>query len=243
MGEQTGIEWTSATWNPWRGCTKVSRGCDHCYMFRDQLRYGRDPSVVVRAAPVTFASPLKWAEGRKVFTCSWSDWFHADADPWRDDAWEIIRRTPQHTYQILTKRPGRIHRCLPADWADGYPNVWLGVSVEDQEAAFLVRQLRAIPATVRFISAEPLLGPLALNLDGMHWLIAGGESGPDHRPMDLDWARSLRDACQGAGVAFFLKQLGGPASDKRGGAQATLDGRRWTELPVSLPSGTEKTQP
>jgi hypothetical protein len=127
-------------------------------MFRDQRRYGRDPEVVVRAAPATFNAPLKWDSPELIFTCSWSDWFHVAADPWRDEAWDIIRRTPQHTYMVLTKRPGRIHRCLPDDWGDGYPNVWLGVSIEDAAVTYRANQLRRIPAALRFISAEPLLG-------------------------------------------------------------------------------------
>lgn len=162
MGDETSISWAEATWNPWRGCTRVSAGCDGCYMFRDQRRYGRDPEVVVRAAPGTFNAPLskKWAEPRIVFTCSWSDWFHVTADPWRDEAWDIIRRTPQHTYMILTKRPGRIHRCLPDDWGDGWPNVWLGVSIETARFNHRADQLRRTPAALRFLSCEPLLGSL-----------------------------------------------------------------------------------
>lgn len=235
MSETTGIEWTDATWNPWRGCTKVSPGCDQCYMFREQRRYGRDPEVVERSK-TTFGDPLKWKEPRLVFTCSWSDWFHKDADAWRDEAWDIIRRTPHHTYQVLTKRPGRIARHLPADWGDGYPNVWLGVSVESYDYATRIGVLRDIPARVRFVSAEPLLGPWSYDLTGIHWLIVGGESGPDCRPMDLGWARMLRDDCRDAGVAFFLKQLGG-WPDKRGGAAAVLDGERWTQMPTEVTDG------
>ncbi len=203
-------------------------------MFREQERYGRDPAVVVRSK-TTFCDPMRWKEPRVIFTCSWSDWFHEAADEWRDEAWAIIRETPRHTYQILTKRTGRIHRCLPADWADGYPNVWLGASVETQEQAFRVRQLTAIPAAVHFISAEPLLGPLALDLTRVDWLIVGGESGPGFRPMDPGWARSLRDQCRGSGTDFFLKQLGG-WPDKRGGARAVLDGMRHTAIPAREPS-------
>lgn len=171
MGESSSIQWTQRTWNPWQGCAKVSAGCTNCYMFRDKARYGQDPETVVRSKPPTFNAPHKWereaaAAGRTdlVFTCSWSDWFIKEADPWRDEAWAIIRRTPHLTYQILTKRHGRIEKCLPSDWGDGYPNVWLGVSVEDQKtAAQRVPVLLSVPARVHFLSMEPLLGPVDLS--------------------------------------------------------------------------------
>jgi protein gp37 len=211
VSDRTRIAWTDATWNPWYGCTKVSPGCDNCYMFREMRQYGRDPEAVTRSK-TKFSDPLKWKEPRRVFTCSWSDWFHKGADAWRAEAWAIIKSTPQHTYQILTKRPGRIARHLPADWGEGYPNVWLGVSVENQEHVFRVGQLSSVPAKVRFISAEPLLGPLDLDhyLERrlVDWVIVGGESGPDRvrRDMPLEWANEIRLACQRAGVAFFFKQ-------------------------------------
>src|ERR1041385_3774374 len=132
MAFGSNIEWTDATWNPWRGCAKVSPGCAHCYMFTEQRRYGRDPTVVVRAASQTFRAPLRWREPRLIFTCSWSDWFHEDADEWRPEAWAIVRACPNLIFQILTKRPERIHDHLPLDCRDGYPNVWLGVSVENR---------------------------------------------------------------------------------------------------------------
>jgi protein gp37 len=166
MGDTTAIGWTDATYNPWRGCDKVSPGCAHCYMFTDQRRYGRDPSVVARCSDATFYAPLRkktWRElapGSLVFTCSWSDWFHEDADPWRDEAWDVIRQRPDLRWQILTKRPERIADHLPADWGDGWPNVWLGVSIENRRFVHRADHLRAVPAAVRFISAEPLLGPL-----------------------------------------------------------------------------------
>ncbi len=230
MSFTTGIGWTEATWNPWYGCTKVSAGCDHCYMFRDMKRYGRDPEKVTRSK-TKFSEPLKWKEPRLIFTCSWSDWFHKDADAWRDEAWEIVRQTPHHTYQILTKRPGRIARHLPKDWGDGYPNVWMGTSIENDDAVFRAVQLEAIPSRIRFISAEPLLGRLnGLDYRGIHWLIAGGESGAEHRPCDERWLRALRDECATAGVAFFLKQLGGHP-DARAHDKALLDGRTHTEMP------------
>lgn len=230
MGDATGISWTESTWNPWMGCTKVSAGCDNCYMFREQRQYGNDPEMV-RRSKTKFTEPTKWEDGRLVFTCSWSDWFHADADQWRDEAWDVVRACPRHTFQILTKRPGRIARHLPADWGDGWPNVWLGVSVEDDDRANMSRLdvLRGVPARLRFLSAEPLLGPLTgLNLDGIGWVITGGESGPGHRYIDRDWVRDIRDACVARGVLFHHKQWGGMRPKSNG---KTLDGREWCEIP------------
>lgn len=256
MGERSAISWTSDTWNPWRGCDKVSPGCAHCYMFTAQERYGHDPSVVVRAAPATFRAPFKF-KGPFVFTCSWSDWFHETADPWRNEAWDIIRRTPHLTYQILTKRPERMADHLPESWGDGWPNVWLDVSVENRRFVNRADALRRTPAAVRFISAEPLLGPLIaptidtevcevdglvcpveqvrgtvdrtwieprrdwshgddLDLTGIDWLIVGGESGPNYRPMDGRWVRDIHDACTVSGTAFFFKQDCGPKPGKPG---------------------------
>lgn len=238
MAETTGIGWTDATWNPWYGCTKVSPGCAHCYMFRDMVRYGRDPEVVTRSK-TKFRDPLKWKDGRRIFTCSWSDWFHPLADAWRPEAWEIIRRSPQHTFQILTKRPERIQFFLPDDWGYGYPNVWLGTSIENQRWTTRLAELVAVPAQVRFLSCEPLLGPLNFGEwytpdelhEDLHWVIAGGESGGDHRTCDPDWLRSIRDQCAAAEIPFFLKQLGG-WPDARAHDKAVLDGRTHTAFPA-----------
>lgn len=237
MSDRTNIAWTDATWNPWYGCTKVSAGCDNCYMFREQRLYGRDPEVVTRSK-TKFGDPLRWKDARRVFTCSWSDWFHKDADAWRDEAWEIVRQTPQHTFQILTKRPGRILRHLPHDWGDGYANVWLGVSVENQEQVFRAEQLSEVPALIRFISAEPLIGPLSFDGGGGHpfdllsrfqWVIVGGESGPDNvrREMDLAWAEQLRRECSDTDTAFFFKQRSGPRSELIDGVPESLLVREW----------------
>lgn len=181
MSITTGIEWTEATWNPWHGCHKVSPGCKNCYMFREKRQYGQDPNAVVRSKTM-FTAPLKWVKSRKApkycFTCSWSDFFIAEADLWRSEAWDIIRATPQITYQILTKRPERIATGLPNDWGEGYPNVWLGVSCENQAAADeRVPLLVDTPAAVRFISAEPLLGPVRLD-ECAPYTFAGDESNP-----------------------------------------------------------------
>ena len=162
MSDHSAIEWTDATWNPWYGCTKVSPGCARCYMFREMRQYGRDPEVVARSK-TKFHDPLRWPDPRLIFTCSWSDWFHESADEWRPEAWQVIRQTPRHTYQILTKRPERIADHLPWDWSpENYPNVWLGVSIESQRYDFRAALLCTIPAAVRFISAEPLLARLDL---------------------------------------------------------------------------------
>jgi len=236
MGKQTSIQWTDASWNPWHGCEKVSPGCKFCYMFADKKRYGQDPTKVTRSSSATFNAPLKWKEPRKIFTCSWSDWFIDKADPWRDEAWDIIRRTPHHIYQILTKRPERIKDHLPADWGEGWPNVWLGVSVEDQARKHRIDTLREIPASVRFLSCEPILEDLGqLDLTGIAWVIAGGESGPGARPFDLDWGRNLIDQCAAAEVPIFVKQLGAVAvqTGKRVSLQDSKGGD-WDEWPGEL---------
>lgn len=211
MGK-TRISWTNYSWNPWRGCHKISQGCKNCYMFREQKRYGNDPNIVIRSK-TTFNDPLKWKDPAMVFTCSWSDWFIEEADPWRDEAWEITRQTPHLTYQILTKRPENIPSRLPKDWGEGYDNVWLGVSIESYLKQKRGDILAKIPAQVRFISAEPLLDwiftPHLLWNNKFHWVIVGGESGPGCRSMDLEWARDIRDDCKQFGVSFFMKQLGG----------------------------------
>jgi protein gp37 len=230
MAATSAIEWTDATWNPWMGCARVSPGCAHCYMFSEQRRYGHDPEVV-RRSKTRFFDPLRWREPRRVFTCSWSDWFIPSADRWRDEAWEVVRRSPHLTFQILTKRPELVADRLPAGWGAGWPNVWLGTSIENRRFVDRADVLRAIPAAIRFISAEPLLGPLdGLSLEGIGWVIAGGESGARCRSCDPVWLRSLRDRCLAAGVPFFLKQLGG-WPDKRGRDRALLDGQLWRDMP------------
>lgn len=232
MAEQSLIEWTDATWNPWHGCIKVSPGCKNCYMYRGKERWGRDPRAVVRSR-TTFADPLRWSEPRLIFACSWSDWFIKDADPWRAEAWDIIRKTPHHTYQILTKRPERIAQSLPSDWGRGWPNVWLGVSIENQDYTFRKDILCQIPSNIRFISAEPLLGPIDLGpLDGMHWVITGGESGPNARPMHADWARSIRTQCEAANIPYFHKQNGGTSLVSGAWGGRMLDGKTWDGIPV-----------
>jgi len=244
MSDATIIAWTEHTWNPWRGCDKISPGCAHCYMFTAQRRYGRDPEVVVRTGK--WSDPAKWeraaaAENRRalVFTCSWSDWFHEDADQWRDEAWAVIRACPHLHFQILTKRHERIAAHLPADWGPGgYGNVWLGVSIENNRYVHRADTLRQIPAVVRFISAEPLLGPLPdLSLQGIDWLIVGGESGAGYRPMDVAWVRELRKLAKRSRTAFFFKQSAAPHTEMG----IELDGKIVREYPtprvVATPRG------
>lgn len=232
MGENSSIEWTDHTVNFWVGCRKITAGCAHCYMFTDQTRYGQDPGVVRRTK--TWGDPLKWnrkakAEGirKRVFTCSWSDFFIKEADPWRDEAWAIIDRCGWLDFQILTRRPERMAgRCggsrthlamgeafpgmLETETAPPRANVWLGVSVENRKQGLpRIDILRETPAAVRFLSIEPLLEDLGeIELDGIHWVIVGGESGPGARPMHPDWALSIRDQCLEAEVPFFFKQQG-----------------------------------
>ena len=232
MGKLSQIEWTDATWNPWQGCIKISPGCKNCYMYRDKRRYGQNPSTIVKSK-TTFSDPIKWDDPRVIFACSWSDWFIEEADDWREEAWDIIRRTPQHTYQILTKRPELIRERLPDDWGKGWRNVWLGVSIENQDFISRKTILRRIPAQVRFISAEPLLGPIKFrSLSGFNWIITGGESGPNSRYMDLQWVREIRDQCIEFNIPFFHKQNGGKSRSNGAWGGRVIDGRTWDELPV-----------
>ena len=226
MRRVSAIEWTEATWNPWHGCEKVSPGCAHCYMYREKRQYGQDPTSVVRAK-TTFDAPLKWKNPMVVFTCSWSDFFIEEADAWREETWEIIRRAPQHVFQILTKRPERISANLPSGWP--WPNVWLGVSVENPRFYWRIETLRTIPSLVRFLSLEPLLAPMPnLPLAGVSWVIVGGESGPRCRPIEASWVTDIRDRCVAEGIPFFFKQWGGIRKDMH---DRLLDGRVWDQMP------------
>lgn len=247
MGTKTGIEWTDATWNPMTGCTKISSGCDHCYAYtlsqtKTRAVYLKQPPVKDRAgnAEEPFAprfwedrldQPRRWKDGRRIFVNSMSDVFHADFSVAHiARVFSAMVDAPQHQFQVLTKRPERAARIasrLP--WAS---NIWLGTSVESMDVARRVDSLRGIQqAGTRFISAEPLLGPLdAIDLAGIHWVIGGGESGRERRACDPEWARGLRDSCARQGVAFFWKQWGG-FTPKSGGR--LLDGVEWSEYPAS----------
>jgi protein gp37 len=240
----TGIEWTEVTWNPTTGCDRVSLGCDNCYalMLSKRLKamgvkkYQHDgdprtsgPGFGVAFHESTLHEPYGWSGNRLVFVNSMSDLFHARVPvDFVRRIFEVMADTPQHTYQVLTKRGRRLRRL--ADHLSWPPNVWMGVSVEDSTVLGRVDDLRQVPAAVRFLSCEPLLGPLAeLDLSGIGWVIAGGESGPRHRPMDPQWARQLRDRCVSTGTPYFFKQWGG-RTPKEGGR--LLDGRTWDQMPI-----------
>lgn len=218
MGKKSKVSWAHNSHGFWYGCREVRQGCVHCYAKR-QMAGKFDFRVVTRAAG--FDKPLSWKEPSRVFVCPWSDFFIEEADPWRDDAWSIIRQTPHLDYIILTKRPQNILHRLPDDWDQGYPNVWLGVSVELQRWVSRIAILLLVPSAVHVVSAEPLLGPLDLRSfladpygygPTVDWVIAGGESGRHQknpkiaRLMRMEWARGLRDQCAEAGVAFWFKQ-------------------------------------
>ena len=234
MGDKSGIEWTDATWNPVTGCTKVSAGCDHCYAETLALRLRKMGNPKYRNGfevtmhPGALTIPLRWREPRRIFVNSMSDLFHARVPKdFVAQIWDVMARCPQHIFQVLTKRPERMARWTVEHPAP--PNVWLGTSVEDGRVAQRITHLRECPADVRFLSLEPLIGPLPdLDLSGVHWVIVGGESGQHHRTVRAEWVRDLRDQCQAAGVAFFFKQWGGltPKSGVR-----VLDGRTWDQFP------------
>jgi protein gp37 len=233
MADHSGIEWTEATWNPTVGCTKVSPGCDLCYAEKITRRFPRTfpNGFALTLRPEVLDLPRRWRRPRVVFVNSMSDLLHARVpDDFIRQVFDVMAECPRHTFQILTKRAERLARLAPRlSWP---ANVWMGVSVETAAYTWRVDYLRTVPAAVRFISAEPLLSQMPnLDLSGIHWLIAGGESQAGARPADLEWFRDLRDQCRSAQVAFFLKQLGGHPS-KRGGADAVLDGRRWHDRPA-----------
>lgn len=264
--ENTGISWAHNTWNPWLGCDKVAPECRHCYIHRTTpLKVkGRKPwGELYRTGDGHWKLPKGWDTdcaindyAKRVFTCSLSDFFHAKADPWRDEAWRRIRKTSRLTWLILTKRPDRIHNHLPADWGQGYPNVWLGVSTGCKQTLNKMDVLRKIPAAVRWVSTEPLLEDISqqINLDGFHWVVTGGESGGNkdskeylynpkdnwrteeagrsRRTMMLRWAENLRDVTKAAGLPFMFKQV----TSARSGQGVNALGQDWHEFP-DAPNG------
>lgn len=235
MASRSNIEWTEGTWNPVTGCDKVSAGCKHCYAERmakrlvamGNARYQNGFSVTLHHDLLTL--PLRWKAPRLVFVNSMSDLFHEEVPlSFIKSVFETMRQSSQHTFQVLTKRSSRLAEVAPyLPWPD---NVWVGVSVENDRYVWRVDHLRQVSATVRFLSLEPLLGPVSsLSLEGIDWVIVGGESGPGARPMEPDWAREVRDRCLEAGIPFFFKQWGGV---RRTAAGRILDGRTWDEFPV-----------
>jgi protein gp37 len=209
-------------------------------MFRDLARYGKDPNKISRTAKNTFEAALKWVNSMRIFTCSWSDFFIAEADEWRKDAWDIIRVTKQHNWLILTKRVERILKCLPEDWGQGWDNVWLGITVENQECADeRIPLFLEISAKIKFLSIEPLLGSVDVSkyLHGIQWVIIGGESGNNtgkhlYRPCELEWIESIIKQCKKAGVAVFVKQLGTHLQKEMG--LKTRHGSDINEFPKNL---------
>lgn len=243
----TAIEWTDEVWNPMTGCTKISAGCDNCYAHVVAERRTREHylrQLPVKDTPENRADPFaprfwekrlmlpfSWRTPRRVFVNSMSDVFHAHFSLEQIRmVFEVMNALPQHQFQVLTKRPERAARLAGEFvWTE---NIWMGTSIEDMRVARRADSLREIPAAVRFISAEPLLGSLAdLELDGIHWVIGGGESGAGARAVKPQWARELRDRCRAGGVAFFWKQWGGH-TPKSGGRE--LDGRIYSQYPVEL---------
>lgn len=237
MGDKSGIEWTDATWNPVTGCTAISAGCDHCYAELLSYRLQRmgvakySNGFEVTLHPEALNQPLRWKTSRRIFVNSMSDLFHARVPrEYVRQIWDVMERCPQHTFQVLTKRPERMARFTAEFPAPS--NVWLGTSVEDARVIQRVDRLRECRAEVRFLSCEPLIGPLpSLDLDGIHWVITGGESGDGARPCSPDWVREIRDRCLNSEVAFFHKQWGGK-TPKSGGR--LLDGQTWDGYPDSV---------
>lgn len=246
MATNSSIEWTEITWNPVTGCDRVAVGCDNCYALTLSKRlkamgvekYQNDgdprtsgPGFGVTIHPGSLVEPYRWTGNRLVFVNSMSDLFHAKVPiSFVRDVFDVIRDTPQHTYQVLTKRAQRLSRFGDRlDWPD---NLWMGVTVESADMISRIDHLRSVPCKTRFLSCEPLLTPLpGLKLDGIHWIIVGGESGPGARPMDATWATDVRDQCISSEVAFFFKQWGGRTPKSNG---RHLDGRTWDQFPFTL---------
>lgn len=248
MGSKTGITWASSTWNPWQGCRRVSDGCLNCYMHREKQRYGQDPSHIHRSSDATvrsILSPQKFTPGSRVFVCSWSDFFLPEADAWRSEAWAMIGARRDLTFLLLTKRPEAMEDRLPHGWP--WRHVWLGVTCEDQARADeRIPVLLATPAAARFISCEPLLGPLDFTppqwrgtivsrngwLCNLEWVVAGGETGPNARPICPSWVRGIRDACEHRTdmgrpwqMPFHFKSWGSHGDGR------LLDGREHNDMP------------
>jgi protein gp37 len=250
MSDGSAIEWTDATWNPVRGCTKVSPGCKHCYAetFAERWRgiegHPYEQGFDLRIVPEKLDEPLRWRRPRRIFVNSMSDLFHDGIDEtFIRRVFEVMHEADWHTYQVLTKRADRMRtltRRLSRDRVE-QPHIWLGVSVEDRRHGVpRIDVLRDVPAAVRFLSIEPLLEDLGtIDLAGIHWVIVGGESGPGARPMRAEWVQSVQQQCAEQSVPFFFKQWGG-VQKKRAGRE--LDGRTWNELPMLHRSPTRSSR-
>lgn len=250
MAENSPIEWTDATWNPVAGCSLASAGCTNCYAMRMAARLdamgvdkyrgltrktgGRSKwTGKINCDQSALAVPHRWRRSRKVFVNSMSDLFHADVPvDFIRQVWGVMRDTPRHDYQLLTKRPERMRQILSGPGFETLPNVWLGTSVESGEVAGRIAELRATPAAIRFISFEPLIGPIgAVNLDGIAWAIVGGESGPGARAMEESWVWEIERNCRRHDTAFFFKQWGGVNKKATG---RLLGGRTYDEMPAYI---------
>jgi protein gp37 len=235
MATSSHIEWTEATWNPVTGCTKISQGCKHCYAERmakrlhamGSLRYEKGFNLTLHEDLLNL--PHKWKKPRTIFVNSMSDLFHFQIPlDFVRQVFQTMSDCPRHTFQILTKRSDRLREI--AEHLSWTPNIWMGVSVENQDVAFRIDDLREVPASVRFLSIEPLLGPIAqLELEGIHWVIVGGESGPKARMMKREWVEEIRIRCEATNTPFFFKQWGGTRKDLTG---RTLNGRTYDDMPL-----------
>jgi protein gp37 len=242
MADGSTIEWTDATWNPVTGCTKISAGCDHCYAerfserFRGTLGHPFEFGFDLTLRPGRLEQPLRWREPRMIFVNSMSDLFHKDIpQEFIGRVFDTMEQADWHTFQVLTKRSSLMRDYLAKRYGSGRgpTHMWFGVSVEDGTKMSRIRHLREAPAGLRFLSIEPLIGPMGpLDLCGIGWVIVGGESGPGARPMERAWVRDIRDQCKRAKVAFFFKQWGG-LRPKSGGRK--LDHREWNQFPVVPP--------
>ena len=240
MSSASRIEWTDATWNPVTGCTRTSPGCDHCYAERmaKRLQAMRNPRYL-NGFDVTLHwdkvdDPATWRDPRRVFVNSMSDLFHPDVPlEFVKAVFASMNAASKHQFQVLTKRARRLPTvATELSWTS---NIWMGVSVEDDRYTWRIDCLREVPAAVRFVSVEPLIGPVGqLDLDGIHWVIVGGESGPGARAMEASWVRDIQDQCAETSTAFFFKQWGGVHKSRTG---RTLDGRTWDEFPMATARG------
>ncbi len=243
MAAKSAIEWTDATWNPVTGCTKISAGCDNCYAERFAERFRGVPGhpyeqgFDLTLRPGRIAQPLAWRGPRMIFVNSMSDLFHKHVPfAFVDGVFDTMERARWHTFQVLTKRSSLMRKYVNARYKERLvpSHIWLGVSVEDGTKLSRVQHLRDTHASIRFLSVEPLIGPVGeIDLNDIHWVIVGGESGPNARPIRLEWAREIRDQCVKSGVPFFFKQWGG-LRPKSGGR--LLDNEEWNEFPEMLRS-------